>query len=98
MKPTNKPVPLIARNKFHNTEARLVLQPISEGRFSGMHRFSSSTSLRLRRELCPSRSECKCSGDTGEYGSRRLAQAIINEDGDRNFIVDVTMINAEAAQ
>ena len=69
-------------NEFHRTEASF--RPVAIN--GGLHKISRNTALRLRRELC-GRTDCKCGGTFGERGGEYLA--VINEDRDRNYIVDL---------
>lgn len=78
-------------NDFHGTEAKVRPVPITEGRFAGMHKISRKTALRLRGELCGI-SGCTCGGNFGERGGVMLD--VINEDYDRNYIVDLSRNNA----
>jgi hypothetical protein len=77
-------------NSFHNTSATVRPVPITEGRFAGLHKISRKTALRLRRELCGS-TDCTSGGNFGERGGAHLA--VINEDYDRNYIVDLKASN-----
>ena len=75
-------------NNFHNTEAVVVAHKITEGRFAGNYRISRHVVRRLRAELCGS-AHCTC-GDT--FGARMRGGnpiEIINEDYERNYIVDL---------
>ena len=74
-------------NSFHNTEAAVRPVPITEGRFKGYHRISRRTALRLRNQLCGIEG-CACGGTFGERGGQALV--VINEDYDRNYIVDLS--------
>lgn len=73
-------------NEFHRTAADVIPQPIKSGRFAGYHRISRRVALRLRGELCGS-TGCVCGGTFGERGGAHLA--VINEDYDRNYIIDL---------
>ena len=77
-------------NDFHGTSAAVRPVTITEGRFAGMHKISRKTALRLRSELCGS-SGCTCGGNFGERGGAHLA--VINEDYDRNYIIDLRASN-----
>lgn len=71
-------------NEFHNTEATVIPQLITEGRYKGYQRISRNVVLRLRRDLCGN-PECSCGGTFGERGGTSLE--VINEDSDRNYII-----------
>jgi hypothetical protein len=72
-------------NDFHNTEATVIPQKITEGRFSGYYRISRATAIRLRRELCGSPT-CTCGGNFGERMNGNPID-VVNEDYERNYIV-----------
>lgn len=74
-------------NSFHGTSATVRPVAIAEGRFAGLHKISRKTALRLRAELCGS-ADCTCGGTFGEREGARLA--VVNEDYDRNYIVDLS--------
>lgn len=76
---------MILTNDFHNTTASVRPVLISEGRFRGYYKISWRTAKRLRSELCGS-AECVCGGTFGERGS---PLSVVNEDYDRNYIVEV---------
>ena len=78
-------------NSFHNTIATVRPIAITEGRFAGMHKISRKTALRVRAELCGV-SGCTCGGNFGERGGVILD--VVNEDYDRNYIVDLSRNNA----
>ena len=78
-------------NEFHNTSATVRPVAITEGRFAGLHKVSRKTALRLRSELCGV-SGCTCGGNFGERGG--VVFAVVNEDYDRNYIVDLSRNNA----
>lgn len=73
-------------NDFHNTSATVRPSLIKDGRFAGYHKISRKTALRLRNELCGI-SGCSCGGNFGERGGAHID--VINEDYDRNYIVDL---------
>ena len=77
-------------NSFHGTSAAVRLATITEGRFAGMHKISRTTALRLRTKLCGS-SDCTCGGTFGECGGAYLA--VVNEDYERNYIIDMRSSN-----
>lgn len=77
-------------NDFHNTESNVRPVAIKDGRFSGYHRISRKTALRLRNELCGIEG-CVCGGTFGERGGVRLD--IVNEDYDRNYIINIKSSN-----
>lgn len=77
-------------NDFHNTEATVIPQLITEGRNKGYYRISRATAHKLHDKLCGS-ANCTC-GDT--FGARGIqpgdtAMQLVNEDTDRNYIVDL---------
>lgn len=76
-------------NDFHGTSATVRPVAITEGRFAGMHKISRKTAMRLRAELCVS--GCTCGGNFGERGGAHLA--VVNEDYDRNYIIDMRASN-----
>ncbi len=78
-------------NSFHNTSATVRPVPITEGRFCGMSKISRKTALRLRAELCGV-SGCTCGGNFGERGG--VVFDVVNEDYDRNYIIDLSRNNA----
>jgi len=78
-------------NDFHNTSASVQPVAITEGRFAGLYKISRKTALRLRSELCGV-SGCTCGGNFGERGGVKLD--VVNEDYDRNYIVDLSRNNA----
>jgi len=82
----NKMTTFTLTNNFHNTESTVRPVAITEGRFSGYHKVSRATMLRLRRDLCGSPG-CQCGGQFGERGGAYLQ--VIGEDYDRNVIVDL---------
>ena len=55
-----------------------------------MHKISRKTALRLRAELCGSKN-CTCGGSFGERGGAYLA--VVNEDYERNYIIDMSASN-----
>ena len=73
-------------NNFHRTEVTIAPVEIKEGRFTGYHKVSRATMLRARRELC-GMTDCQCGGQFGERGGEYLD--VVNEDFDRNLIVDI---------
>jgi hypothetical protein len=73
-------------NDFHNTEATVIPQLITEGRNKGLYKISRKTALRLRSKLCGN-SDCTCGGNFGERGGAYLN--VVNEDYDRNYIIDL---------
>ena len=73
-------------NEFHNTEATVIPQLITEGRHKGYYKISRKTALRLRNELCGIEG-CTCGGTFGERGGAYLN--VVNEDYDRNYIIDL---------
>jgi len=73
-------------NNFHNTEATVIPQAITEGRFKGYAKISRKTAMRLKNELCGS-ADCLCGGNFGERGGSHLE--VINEDYERNYIIDL---------
>lgn len=77
-------------NSFHGTSATVRPVAIKDGRFAGMHKISRKTALRLRSELCGS-SGCTCGGNFGERGGAYLA--VVNEDYERNYIIDMRASN-----
>lgn len=77
-------------NDFHGTSASVRPVAITEGRFAGKHMITRKTAMRLRGELCGSAS-CACGGNFGERGGAHLA--VINEDYDRNYIIDLAGSN-----
>jgi hypothetical protein len=77
-------------NDFHNTSAAVRPVEITSGRFVGLHKISRRTALRLRAALCGN-AECTCGGTFGERGGPRLA--VVNEDYDRNYIIDLRYSN-----
>lgn len=81
------------RNDFHGTEARVIPQSITEGRYAGYYMISRRTARRLHDALCGS-SDCCCSGALGDredtWDGRAVTRVrIINEDYHRNYIVEV---------
>ena len=74
-------------NDFHNTEARVRPVAITEGRYKGYHHISLKTANRLRSALC-GMTDCSCGGSFGERGGEYVC--VVNEDFDRNFIVDLS--------
>lgn len=77
-------------NNFHGTSAIVRPVAIMEGRFAGKHVITRKTAQRLQRTLCGS-SGCACGGNFGERGGVRLA--VINEDYDCNYIIDMAASN-----
>jgi len=75
---------IILTNDFHNTEAAVIPQRITEGRFTGYHKVSRRTARRLHNELCGS-DECVCGDTFGARGGTKLE--VVNEDYERNYIV-----------
>lgn len=73
-------------NDFHNTEATVRPVAITEGRYKGWHKISRKTALRLRSALC-GMTDCSCGGTFVERGGQYIN--VINEDFDRNYIVDL---------
>jgi hypothetical protein len=55
-----------------------------------MHKVSRNTALRLRAKLCGA-SGCACGGNFGERGGAYLA--VVNEDYERNYIIDMRASN-----
>jgi len=72
-------------NDFHNTSATIVPVPITDGRFKGLHKISRKTYLRVCHELCGING-CQCGG---QFGHRAGHVAVVNEDYDRNLIIDI---------
>lgn len=77
-------------NSFHGTSVTVRPVAITEGRFAGMHKISRRTALRLRGELCGC-AGCTCGGNFGERDGAHLA--VVNEDYDRNYIIDMRASN-----
>jgi hypothetical protein len=77
-------------NDFHNTSATVRPAPIADGRYAGLHKISRRTTQRLQAELCGV-AGCMCSGNFGERGGPLLH--VVNEDYDRNYIVDLSRSN-----
>jgi hypothetical protein len=77
-------------NDFHGTSATVRPVLIETGRFAGMYKISRRTALRLRTELCGS-TGCTSGGNFGERGGANLA--VVNEDYDRNYIIDMRASN-----
>lgn len=77
-------------NDFHGTSAVVRPVAITEGRFAGKHMITRKTAQRLQRALCGS-ANCACGGNFGERGGARLA--VVNEDYDRNYIIDMAASN-----
>lgn len=76
-------------NDFHNTEATVIPQLITEGRHKGYYKISRKTAMRLRNELCGS-SDCVCGGNFGERGQQgEVMIDVVNEDYERNYIVQL---------
>lgn len=73
-------------NNFHHTVAAVRPIPITEGLFAGNYKISRQTVLRLKRTLCGVHG-CVCGGNFGERGGQGIR--VINEDHDRNLIVEV---------
>jgi hypothetical protein len=73
-------------NEFHNTEATVMPQLVTDGRFKGYYRVSRKTAMRLRRELCGV-TDCCCGGPFGERGGDPIR--VITEEYDRSYIVDI---------
>ena len=73
-------------NDFHGTSANVRPILIKDGRFSGYHKISRKTAMRLRNELCGING-CVCGGKFGERGGVYLN--VVNEDYDRNYIIDM---------
>ena len=78
-------------NDFHHTYASVRPVAITDGRFAGMYKISRNTALRLRSKLCGSPG-CTCGGNFGERGG--IILDVVNEDYDRNYIVDLSRNNA----
>lgn len=85
MKTTTRPR-IKLTNDFHRTEAVIIPQPITDGRFRGRHYITRKTMLRVRRALCGVPT-CCCGGTFGERNW--IDMEIVTEDYDRNLIVDV---------
>ena len=77
-------------NDFHNTSAVVRPVAIADGRFAGKHMITRKTAMRLRNALCGS-AGCTCGGNFGERGGAHLA--VVNEDYDRNYIIDMSASN-----
>lgn len=76
-------------NDFHNTEATVIPQFITEGRHKGCYKISRKTAMRLRNVLCGN-SDCVCGGTFGERGLQGdITFDVINVDYDRNYIVQL---------
>jgi len=73
-------------NDFHNTQATVIPQPVTEGRDKGYHKISRKTMLRLRNQLCGLH-DCTCGGQFGERGGIRLT--LVDEDSEQNIIIDL---------
>ncbi|MBI5056973.1 MAG: hypothetical protein HZB61_10205 [Nitrospirae bacterium] len=73
-------------NEFHNTEATVIPQEITEGRFKGFHMISRATARKLKNKLCGS-TDCTCGDSFGSRGGVHLD--VINEDYDRSYIIDL---------
>lgn len=72
-------------NDFHNTTATVRPVRIKDGRYSGLHKISRRTAIRLRSELCGV-GDCVCSGSFGERGGVQFY--VRGQDYEQNYIVD----------
>ena len=79
-------------NDFHGTKTNVVLQPVTEGMFKGLYKISRNVAQRCWRDLC-GRSGCVCGDNFGARGGTYLA--VVNEDYDRNYIIDINCCNLE---
>ena len=78
---------ILLTNDFHGTETTVIPQPITTGRFAGLHKISRKVAQRCNRDLC-GMAGCTCGDTLGARGGNHLA--IVNEDYDRNYIIDIS--------
>ena len=74
-------------NNFHNTEAHLVPQPITNGQYKGYFSVTRKVALRVAKQLCP-HADCTCGGNFGERGGTPLY--VVEDLYERGFIVSPT--------